>query len=99
MTYWRRCKAWCQLEDSHIAPIECSTELKSKNQKMKSPQQIEIKAGIILGRLQKDGFSPNESAEVAILLSAYLIERFSKNPAVALEATIRVLRANVQLPS
>jgi len=26
MTYWRRCKCWCRLEDSHIAPLECSTE-------------------------------------------------------------------------
>lgn len=24
MTYWRRCKVWCVLEDSHIAPMECS---------------------------------------------------------------------------
>lgn len=24
MAYWRRCKNWCVLEFSHIAPMECS---------------------------------------------------------------------------
>jgi hypothetical protein len=41
MAYWKRCKSWCVLEDSHVAPMECSEITVPKETKPAKPYSAE----------------------------------------------------------
>lgn len=66
---------------------------------MKSDAELQLRAGMLLGDLQKEGYKPHEVVDLALTLVAYIIETQSPAPRVALEAALTALRERVQLPA
>lgn len=56
---------------------------------------LQLRAGMVMGELMKDGYAPPDVVALAVTLIAYIIETNSPDPAAALEATITALRLRV----
>ena len=63
----------------------------------KTLEELEFKAGCIIGELQKEGYMPKNVSEICIIALTYIIERHSTNREKALEAVIAALKGNVIL--
>lgn len=58
---------------------------------MISQEQAELRAGILLGELQKQGYSPKDVIAILVLLVAYMTERISLDKKQARDLFVKAL--------
>lgn len=62
-----------------------------------SDDRIELRAGVLLGEMKRDGYMPPDAVAVAVTIIAYIVEAHSHDRAAALDAAVAALRARTVL--